>query len=254
GTTTIVAPNMSTPTTITIASGDYISISINALVSGNTNPDGGKIEATDSSSTVVEPNNLGLAALGIRVPVSANDANGSILQPLARGPAYTTFAGTLGYNSYAVINQNTSAPGGPEVPEYDTTSPGDVEQHSGSVGANVQIFGGDFEFAQTSGNQIYALQTLSASTATYSNSTEFFRNLIYQAGTPGIVTLSPFVDTTATQYWSVLTPASNNVGGVYQTPTRYGATYFGANDTVGTLPVLVIDVTGLEPHPIVTLG
>jgi hypothetical protein len=254
GTTIMIKPNQSTPTTISLAPGGYLSISINALITGDANPDGGLAEATPTG-TAVEPNNLGLTTLGIRVPVSANDANGSILQPVANGPSYTTFNGTPGYKSYAVVNQSTTAPGGSEVPDYDTSSPGDVEQNSGSVGANVQIFGGDDNLAQNPRTEISAIQTLSASTATYSNSTEFFRNLIYQAGNPGIVTLSPFVDTTATGYWSVSTPASNEVRGVYRSPTSYQFTYFGANDTVGTLPVLVIDVVGEQPaHAIVTLG
>ncbi len=255
GSTIMIKPNQSTPTTISLAPGGYLSISINALLTGDTNPDGGLAEATPAG-TVIEPNNLGVTSLGIRVPVSANDANGSILQPVANGPSYTRFAGTPGYNSYAVVNQSTSEPGGSEAPDYyGRISPGDVEQNSGSVAANTQIFGDDDDLGEGSRADLAEIQTLSASTATYSNSTEFFRNLIYQAGNPGVVTLSPFVDTSATGYWSVASPASNEVKGVYRSPTNYQFTYFGANDTVGRLPVLVIDVVGEQPaHAIVTLG
>jgi hypothetical protein len=258
GTPTQITPNQGTPTTITVPEGQYLSISINALLTGNTNGDGGLKEVTTKGGTVTEPSNLGLSALGIRIPVSANDANGALLQPVNLGKSYTTFNSTPGFNSYAIVNTVTSTPGGPAVPQWaGGITPGDVEASSGSVGANNQIFGGNKTPASTA-SESAELQQFSASSAAYGNSTEFFEGLVYQAGSSsGVVTLSPFADSTATQYWSVLTPASGAKKGVDQTPTTYQPSYFGSSDTIGTLPVLVIDVVGTGPttssHAILSL-
>jgi hypothetical protein len=259
GPVTQIIPNQTTPTTIMVAPGEYLSISINALITGDSNPDAGKRERTTGgklTATVTQPANLGLSALGIRVGVSANDANGSILRPLNNGGPNTSYSGTPGYLSYASVNQGTTIPGGPAVPSWQRSSPGDVELNSGSVGANAQIFGGDSTPSSFAGT-INELEQFSAGSAAYSNSTEFFQGLVYRAGPfSGVVTLSPFADTSATQYWSVLTPASGLAKGVYTNPTGYQATYFGSSDTVAALPVLVIEVGSLEPliSPIVILG
>lgn len=233
-------------TTITVPVGQYLSISINALLTGDTNPDGGSHTSHPSyDGSLNQPATLGLSALGIRIPVSANDANGSILQPVNNGASYTTFNSVAGYNSYATLNQNTTTPGGPETPQWlGSHSVGDVEQQTGSVGANNQIFGGNSgqQLTFTAGG-MNMLQQFSAASAAYGSSTEFFRGLVYQGLSAGVVTLSPFADTTATQYWSVLTPAAQNGG-----TTDYQPSYFGTSDHVGTLPVLVIDVVGGSTH------
>jgi len=244
------------PTTITLPEGEYLSISVNALLTGDANHDSGIVEPTASGS-IAQPATLGLSSLGIRVPVSANDANGAILQPVNNGAAYTSFNSVPGFNSWATVNTGTTTPGGPDKPQWlGSKSVGDVEQSSGSVAANNQIFGGNSaqQFtAGASGNQM--LTQFSASSAAYGNSTEFFRGLVYQAGsTAGVVTLSPFADSTATQYWSILTPAASNGG-----TTNYQPSYFGTSDSIGSLPVLVIDVvgtstgTGTSSHAILSL-
>lgn len=255
-----IIPNQTGPTTIAVPEGEYLSISINALLTGDTNGDGGLKEVTTKGGTITEPSNLGLSSLGIRIPVSANDANGKILQPVNLGPSYTTFNSVPGFNSYAIVNTVTSTPGGPAAPVWaGGITPGDVEASSGSVGANNQIFGGNKTPASTA-TEGSELQQFAASSAAYGNSTEFFQGLVYQAGTTsGVVTLSPFADSTATQYWTVLTPASGAKKGVDQTPTTYQPSYFGTADTIGTLPVLVIDVvgtstgTGSSSHAILSL-
>jgi hypothetical protein len=245
GTPTQITPNVGTPTTITVPIGQYLSISINALLTGDTNGDGGKSEVTTKGGTAVEPANLGLSALGIRIPVSANDANGSILQPVNNGATYTSFNSVPGFNSYATVNTSTTTPGGPAAPQWQKSTPGDLEANSGSVGANNQIFGGNSTPASNA-LEIPELQQFSASSAAYGNSTEFFQGLVYQGLSAGVVTLSPFADSTGTQYWTVLTPASGVKKGVYQTATGYQPSYFGTSDTIGTLPVLVIDVVGTQ--------
>jgi hypothetical protein len=247
---TQVPANVGGPTTVSIPVGAYVSIAINAVLTGDSNSDAGVNEITDNGSqSIAQPNFMGLAALGIRVPVSANDANGQILQPAAKGPSFTTFGNSVpGYNSFATVNRSTSEPGGPATPQWSSNvSPGDVEMNSGSVGANEQIFGGNSTIPQTV-TGMNQLQQFSGASSAYSNSTEFFRGLVYQGLSTGIVTLSPFVDTTATQYWGVLTPASEN-GGI----THYQASFFKSNDTIGTLPALVIDVTGAS-HSIVNVA
>jgi hypothetical protein len=252
-----ITPNLNAPTTITVPIGSYLSISINALLTGDSNPEAGKSEKTTARGTIAEPANLGLGTLGIEIPVSANDANGSLLQPLTDGAPFATFDGNNGlvpaYNSYAVVNTTRSVPGGPLAPLWTSgVTLGDVEQNSGSVGAGEPISGNSFVPVSTP-QEINVLQQFSASTAAYSNSTEFFEGLVYQATGAGTVTLSPYVNTFTTQYWSVLSPASNpNANGVYKNATAYTFAKFGASDTVGTLPDLVIDVPA-PPHAVVTL-
>ncbi len=258
GTPTQITPNASGPTTITVPLGQYLSISINALLTGDANGDSGKSEVTTKGGTVVEPGSLGLSGLGIRIPVSANDATGSILQPVNNGGAYTSFNSVPGFNSYATLNTVTTTPGGPAAPSWQKSSPGDVEANSGSVGANNQIFGGN-SAPNSNAAEISELQQFSASSAAYGNSTEFFQGLVYQGLSTGVVTLSPFADSTATQYWTVLTPASGLKKGVYQTATGYQPSYFGTSDSIQSLPVLVIDVvgtgtgTGSSSHAILSL-
>jgi hypothetical protein len=199
---------------------------------------------------------MGLATLGIEVP--STNTTGSILQPVNNGPAFTEFYGIPGhtspvpaYKSYAIVNQSSNQPGGSVAPSWGSgdTSPGDVIQNDGRVGLNEQIFGGNAGISQSAAG-MNVLQQFSASSATYSKSTEFFRGLVYQALTPGTVTLAPFADTSATQYWSVETPAASN-GGI----TGYKPAFFNSNDTFGTLPVLVINVYTVEPpHSVVSLS
>jgi hypothetical protein len=248
---TQITPNVGTPTTITVPLGQYLSISINALVTGVSNSEAGKQEKGTTGAVLTEPTSLGLSALGIRIPTSSNDANGSILQPVNNGASYTSFNSVPGYNSFATLYTGN---GSSAAPQWQKSSPGDVEQNAGSVGANNQIFGGNSTPA-TNKPEINEVQQFSASSNAYSNSTEFFEGLIYQGLSTGVVTLSPFADSTATQYWTVLTPASSpNGSGVYKTGTTYQPSYFGTSDSVGTLPVLVIDVVSTSSsHAILSL-
>lgn len=257
--TSLVLSQTGPADTIVLPAGDYLSLSINAVLTGNPNSDGGLAETTNSSKTVVQTNNLGLSALGIKI--GSSDTSGAVLQPqTSSSTPNATFNSVPGYLSTAKLNQSQTEPGGPVAPTWTgSTSPGDVELNSGSVGSNSQIFGGNTSANGLTGNTLAAAFSSSAATAAYGNSTEFFNSLIYKASaTPGTVTLTPYADTSATEYWRVITPATG--GGTVAsggTLTQYQPTYFGAGDTVNPLPLLVIDVTATTVslgHAIVDLA
>src|SRR6202034_1623139 len=129
GVAPILVPLAQTGTadTITMGVNQYLSLSINAVLTGNPNSDGGLAETTNSTKTVVQPNNMGLSALGIRIPSS--DASGTTLQPLITGSPNATFNSVPGYLSTAKLNQSTTTPGGPSAPDWTGSSgSGDVEQ------------------------------------------------------------------------------------------------------------------------------
>lgn len=242
--------------TISMAIGEYLSLSINAVLTGNQNPDRSIAETTNSTATVVQPNSMGLSALGIRIPSS--DRSGAILQPLIVGSPYATYAGTPAYASTAKLNESQTTPGGPVAPSwFGSTFSGDVEQNDGSVSSNSQIFGGNTSANGLTSETLVLPFSSTASSAAYTNSTEFFNSLIYKADSYGTVTLTPYVDSSATQYWRLLTPATGGGQGANGgTLSRYQATFFTPSDTIGTLPLLVIEVPGpIGPtHSILTLG
>jgi len=95
-----------------------------------------------------------------------------------------------------------------------------------------------------------ALSQYGAATANYGTATDFFDSLSYTAIHPGTVTLSPYSSIYDASYWE------NTMAGSASVAPGYKALQFtNAGDVMGTLPVLVINITGPLPtaQPIISL-
>jgi hypothetical protein len=245
------------PTTINIAVGDTFQFGVDVVVTNNVNPDAGK-ETGTSGHTAVQPSYLGLSTLAIVVP--STDNNASKLAPNTNGDNGNTFSGRTDYNSTASLN-NTSGlgtsvapnnnPGG-FIPVWAVNLEGDIVPGSstaGDVGDHFQIFQGN---GATPSNTIIGTNTIAeygAATATFGNATDFFDSLSYIALHTGTVTLSPNVFITGSSYWANTRPGSSTVVSGYR-----ASTFTNPGDVIGTLPVLVINITGEPPiHSIISL-
>src|SRR5579872_3036345 len=72
--------SQTSPTTITVPVGGYLSLAFDAVLTGATNADGGK-KTGPSNDQAVQPSFLGLSSLSMAV--SSSDAGGQFLTPLA---------------------------------------------------------------------------------------------------------------------------------------------------------------------------
>jgi len=89
------------PLTINVAVGDTFEFGIDAVVTSNTNIDGGKKTGT-TGHTVTQPANLGLSTLSFTVPSS--DSNASILAPNTTGGPTQTFGANADFNDSISLN------------------------------------------------------------------------------------------------------------------------------------------------------
>jgi len=268
------------PTTITVPVGSYLSLAIDAVLTGNANPDAGK---ATSSAKRVQPSFLGLSELGMTV--TSTDAAAAHLTPISNdAPGSSSASGT--YNSTAQINylaNGAAANGGTAIgpaqgsnggaynviPNWGAiTAPGDIKPNitgytpgpgNGNVGLNGFITGGNTSVTSSTATGVNTLEEFGSgtNTAAYSNSTEFFDSLVYQGLTPGVVTLSPTVAASSSAYWTLKTAGSSSAASIYNPTT------FSGNDTINNAPLLVIDVisgtgtgtgTGNLGHSIVSLA
>jgi hypothetical protein len=260
------------PTTITMPVGDYLSLAIDAILTGNVNPQGGVDIGlgTKPSNHQVQPSYLGLSSLEINI--RSTDTYATTLTPISTGgpEGFAPNNGTT-YNSTAAINTKGSTPhlgansgssGGAYnvVPNWiNRVMPGYVEPNepgfdsgtmaSGEVGVIDYPFGGTTNDAVgVAPNTITGVQEVeqfaaSNDVASYANATEFLDSLIYQGLSPGMVTLSPGpFNPVTTNYWSLTTPGSET------SLPQYSPTNFTNSDTVNNLPPLVIDVVA-QPVP-----
>jgi PEP-CTERM motif len=275
---TNVAVSETHPTTITMPIGDYLSLAIDAILTGNVNPDGGENTGmgTRPSNHQVQPSYLGLTSLGLEVP--STDTDGKILTPISTSgpqevaPASAGFNGGTTYISTAQINTQGTTPetfaphlgansgttGGaynivpnwmgfiepgyvePNVPGFDSGT-----MASGNVGIITFPSGGSFNSSGVASNTITGIQEIeqfaaSNDVASYANATDFLDSLIYQGLSPGLVTLAPTASTGGTSYWSLTAPGSET------SLSQYGQTSISRFDTVNNVPLLVIDVV---PEP-----
>lgn len=224
----------------------------------------------------IQPSNLGLAQLGFRIPSSDTNASLLLpLQTASRTavdgkPAFDSSAwinNTPGASNVA-SKEGVGAGGGSQggavatgqarndlsgaIPFWSSaidvgdtvpTHPG----NGGQVGIGFQIVAGS---TSTTSNVATGVEQLSAFGAasvgaalggTGNNSktlaTDFFDTLEYQGTAAGTVTLSPFADPTATNYWSLTGPGSSS------TVSGYGIAPFTAvGDTIIAMPVLVVKI------------
>jgi len=289
---TTVAVSQTAATTINLPLNSYLSLAIDALVTGDTNPDGGNTTGPGAGAT--QPSFLGLAALG--VGITSSDTTASILSPLAvPGGAQVSTASNGGstYLSTGIVNGSQNVITHPTkqgsnsvvgsynvVPNWaNEAQPGDVEPNkltgtgsdtgstaSGNIGINSPPFGGNTSVnSATTGGVNQLEQFAGTGTATYLSATDFIDSLVFKGLSAGTVTLTPSLDTAATAYWTLQTAGSttfytgpssshthNGSASQYKTQGVSGA------DTLGNLPVLVINVIGASStathHAVIALS
>jgi hypothetical protein len=265
------------PLTVNVPPGSYLSIAIDAVLTGNVNSAANTKQAGDAFT---QPSFLGLSELGMLV--QSTDLKGTLLTPYSTDTQVeTTIGGLPTYNSTAVVNGSMGTntgngynavptwlaiagnPGGvqPNLPGYDT-----APNSSGGVGlgANNSVNGGAFPVggntstnARTSGSfstataksvmEAFAAQS---NTAAYANATDFLDSLSFKALNVGTVTLSPSAVPGASEYWKY----NGNAVVSTKTTSTYAATNFGAGDSIGAMPVIVVNIGPppfIEHHPII---
>ncbi|MGD0463334.1 MAG: PEP-CTERM sorting domain-containing protein, partial [Tepidisphaeraceae bacterium] len=233
------------------------------------NVDAGKKTGSSSKADILQPSYLGLSTLSIKVP--STDLNASKLAPQTTGTPSSTFAGAPDYQDSISLNQtqagfasevgpnltntyvsgqvlsSATAPNGGGitttgfVPSWGNITQGDTSPTSttaGDVGDHFAIFQGNGAVGATTTAGVNTIAEYGAATASYGTATDFFDSLAYTAVGVGTVTLSPAVDPTGSSYWT------NSLSGTSTTASGYIAQKFTLQgDLVGTLPVLVINVT-----------
>jgi hypothetical protein len=265
----------SAPTTIVVPQGDFLSLAIDALLTGNSNPDGG----VKGKDVVAQPTFLGLSSMS--VGVSSTDTHATFLTPISNDVApLSAFNGVATYHSTTSINSSVQNPNGNALSQgsnggaYNVKpiwnslgsadgraddSPNEVGYDpgtgNGNVGLNGYNTGGNTVVNPVNAAGVNTLEQFSTPTnvQAYSNATDYMDSLVYQALAAGSVTLQPYVHNAGTGYWTLTKAATATSASVY-TPTT-----LGANDLVTALPVLVIDVVGITTttsishHAIVSL-
>jgi len=284
GTTEQVVSQTAT-TTITLPVGDYLSLAIDALLTGNSNPDGG----LDSGFGVgPQPSFLGLSELSLGV--QSTDSTASILTPVSPDVATAPLSSFNGHNTYhssTVLNTSVTSPTAKTVsqgpnsilgsaynvkPAWGSVSSADPRADvqpnetgydagtaNGNVGLNGFTTGGNTAVDATSAGGVATIEQFASSTntANYNSATDYYDSLIYQGLTPGTVTLTPNVNLAGSSYWTLATAGtagtSNNPGSA----STYGTHTMTGNDSVVNAPKLVIVVasTGTTGgHAIVALA
>jgi autotransporter-associated beta strand protein len=240
--------------TINMPLGDYLFMAVDAVVTGDSNPDGGLREnahgiTTNTSGSVVQPQYLGLASVGVQV--LSSDATASLLQPVATHVPIGTYHGITNYNSTASVNDTSgngdnsgytagNNSGGSIAPDWAAVqSVGNVAPGVGSAGTSAQIGGGNLPSVSYTAFGVQKLQYFASSAASpsYADATEIFDSLAYGTvgSTPGVVTLWPQIYQAATGYWALSTPATTSSPSVYRL-------IVAQSSQISNLPPLVIDI------------
>jgi hypothetical protein len=231
-----------TAPTVTVPVGDYLSYGIAAVVTNNVNPQGGVATSNGQGGTIVQPTNLGIANIGYQVlSVSANDLNGSLLQPVLNG-ARPTSPGE--FFSTAVVGgrgRGSSPPSGYLLAF--NTDQGDVEPNSGTVASTFQIFEGNTPQIPANPTGLAELTEFASGTGGPTNAVTVFDDLGYQSLGTGVVTLQPAIDPKATQYYSETGAGSSSA------TASYRATFFSSSDTINPLPALTVVIGPSVPEP-----
>jgi hypothetical protein len=245
------------PTTFNVALGDTFQFGIDAVVTNNINPDGGQTTGK-VGHVAVQPSFLGLSELGIQIP--STDTTAVKLVPNTVGSPTGTFGPNPDFDSTASLNNSAGIgsavgpnnnPGG-FVPIWNLSAEGDVSPMSatgGDVGDHIPIFEGNGQTVSNTANGANTLGQYGAAAATFGNATDFFDSLTYTANQFGRVILAPMVNAGDAGYWVNTRQGSSTV------PSGYASTAFtNPGDVIGTLPILVINVTA-EPsnQPIISL-
>jgi hypothetical protein len=267
------------PTTITVPVGDYLSLAIDALLTGNPNPDAG----INSNGTSAQPAYLGLSELSLGV--NSTDSSASILTPIstdAPSQPLSSFNGQPTYHSTTVLNSSQGSPtantdhltpnsssgtGYNVVPNWGSLASADPRADvqpniasydaghgNGNVGLNGYSTGGNTAVTSTSAQGIATLEQFASSnnTANYASATDYFNSLVFQGLTAGTVTLTPNVVLNSSAYWQLASHGTNatvsttSSGGTSThngTASTYQPHTMTTADKVNNAPSLVIVVS-----------
>jgi hypothetical protein len=272
-----IAPGTTTPVTINAPVGEYLSLAIDAVLTGNANSNSNGSSAGVNNNGIVQPSFLGLSELGMFI--SSSDTAAGLLTPLASrndtpGIPDTTVDNIPAYTSTALINSGTMTPNGAGANNvYNFAPTWNAARGAGNVAPNQPGFSGAHNqggvgffqngvppgdtnvvgfivVGNTQGDaqtkaDAQQIEQFSAqnNVANYANATDFFDNLVFQVIGQGIVTLSPFVVTSGTEYWTNTSanPSSTTIATSYA-PSN------GFTGTINNLPLLVINSV-FEPPP-----
>lgn len=204
------------PTTIVLPVGAYLSLALDAVLTGNIDPDGGQPNGYGQTYGSF----LGLAELS--TGISSSDSNAQFLTPISKFTSvFGTFNGNPTYSGTANIQQLMSQNGGGgATPNWNSLYlAGDVQPNvagadaghaSGNVGLTAFNTGGTVSVNSSTPSGIAAVQEFAAPAAAYANATDFADSQVFWGISPGAVTLQPFVQQSSTQYWSDVDPFVEN--------------------------------------------
>jgi len=190
-------------TTITIPVGGYLSLAIDAVLTGNPNLPA-YVGLTTGQSGIAQPSYLGLSELGLAV--SSSDATGALLTPLSQLPAGSpdaTIDGIPSYTSTTNVQQKIGANGGTSIapaPSWPAVlGPGEVQPNltgydtapnsNGGVGfdhtSGIAAFTaggnkGPLTANTTAGYNAVAQFTTQNNTASYAAATDFADNIFFR--------------------------------------------------------------------------
>lgn len=266
GVVTPVVLSQSVTTTITLPVGDYLSLAMDAEITGNTNAAGGATSDKESA----QPSFLGLGSLATQI--FSSDTSASKLTPIAASTSVLSSSnGHPTYTGFAEINNgslNNNSGAGAKPAWTSIATAGDVQPNaagydpgngSGQYGINGFNNGGSTSVTFPGSNallkaaavaEISQFASETSQTPSYGNATDFVDDLVYQGLSAGTVTLTPVVVSGASSYWSNVTK-----GGA-STPSTYALTTFSSADKITNTPLLVINIVAAGPssHAIVNLA
>jgi hypothetical protein len=248
GTVTPETVSQTANTTITMPVGDYISVALDAALTGVANPDAGDT----SDMEPAQPAYLGLGALGI--VVASSDLTASVLTPIALNTkTLSTYNGVTTYAGFAKVNQTKGTnTGNANPPAWAITATADVlpnvtgydpGQGNGNLGLNGYMTGGN---TAATGSTIGLLSQFAPqnNTNSYPNATDFEDSIVLEALAPGTVTLTPQVIASSTAYWQ------NSAAGTVSNTSSYTLQPFQSTDSQTPIPSIVIVVPGgVVPEP-----
>jgi len=238
------------PTTLTMAVGDYLFLACDVVVTGNTNAAAGKKTGNATNKDIAQPSYLGLSSLGIQVVSS--DSSATMLQPYPTGTpdgswiessASINDANGSGWGDNSGFTTKNNSAGG-AVPVWTGEGyKGDAETGQGSVGLNDPMGGGNVfvsTMATTANTPALVSFASPNNTTSYANATEDFDSLALGAVGKGVVSLTPQIVQADTSYWSNTTVGTSTSQSVYGAPHT-------TQSMIQPLAVLVIDITQAAP-------
>jgi hypothetical protein len=261
--------------TVTVPVGDYLSLAIDAVLTGDVNADAGN---TAGGAQAAQPSYLGLSALS--VGISSTDSTATFLTPIALNATLLEANGYNGNNTYtdfAKINgsggskttsgatkqgSNSTAAGGVAPDWTSLAKQADVQPNisgfdqgdgNGNVGLNGYTTAGSLPPGVGTNINMIAGFASQSNTANYANATDYEDSIMFEGLAAGTVTLSPYVAADGSSYW--LNSAKGTPSGA---SSQYTVHTMTSADTINKLPSLVVVIPGAtsvsSSHAIISLA